>query len=143
VITRGSLARPVGITALSMFFVIGAAISFTASMSLLRPNSFLESMWRLKPHGRIGLEGMGWWGILLLLAVSVPCALAAVGLWRGTRWGHRIAVTLIAINLIGDVVNTVTGVEPRAIVGVPIASGILLYLFRKRVRLFFRTSITA
>ena len=63
--------------------------------------------------------------------------MAAIGLWRRAKWGYKIAVGLIAINVVGDVANTLTGVEPRAIVGVPIALTILIYLFRKRVRASF------
>ena len=135
-VTKEPLRRPLGIKLLSIFFMAGAVISFTASLSLLRPNSFLESMWRVNPRGRIGLASLGWWAIPLLFMVSVSCAFAAVGLWREARWGHRIAVTLIAINLIGDVANTLSGTEPRAIVGVPIALAILWYLLSKRVRQF-------
>ena len=68
------------------------------------------------------------------MAVSMSCALAAVGLWRRARWGHKIAVALIAINLAGEVANTIMGTEPRAIVGVPIALAILIYLLSKKVR---------
>ncbi len=71
---------------------------------------------------------------MLLMAVSMSCALAAVGLWRRARWGHKIAVALIAINLAGEVANTIMGTEPRAIVGVPIALAILIYLLSKKVR---------
>jgi hypothetical protein len=37
---------------------------------------------------------------------------------RGSRWAYRVAVSLIAINLTGDIANTMLGTEPRAIVGV-------------------------
>ncbi len=98
-------------------------------------------MWRLNPHGREGLATLGHWAILLLSTVGVFCAAAAVGLWRGHRWGYRIAVALIAINLAADIINTLLGTEPRAIVGVPIALAILLYLASKRVRLFFHRAM--
>jgi len=42
-----SETRPLGITALSIFFLFGAAASFISSVSLLFPGSFLEQMWRL------------------------------------------------------------------------------------------------
>jgi uncharacterized membrane protein (DUF2068 family) len=127
-----------GITALSIFFIAGAAISLTASLSLLRPNSFLESMWRLNPRAQENLSSLGRWAVLLLATVSVFCAAAAVGLWRGSRWGHWLAIGLIVMNLIGDVTNVLLGTEPRAIVGIPIAAAILLYLLSKRVRSSFK-----
>lgn len=78
------------------------------------------------------------WGVALLFAASISCAAAAIGLWRTARWGHVIAVTLIAINLLSDIANAVLGTETRAIVGVPIASALLLYLLSKRVRNLFK-----
>ena len=131
--------RPPGITALSIFFLAGAAISLTASLSLLRPNSFLESMWRLNPRAQENLSQLGLWAVLLLATVSVFCAAAAIGLWRGSTWGHWLAIGLIGTNLIGSITNVLLGTEPRAIVGIPIAAAILLYLLKIR-RLFRRTS---
>ena len=127
-----------GITALSIFFIAGAALSLTASLSLLRPNSFLESMWRLNPRAQENLSSLGLWAVLLLAIVSVFCATAAIGLWRGSRWGHWLAIGLIATNLIGDITNVLLGTEPRAIVGIPIAAAMLLYLLSKTVRRSFR-----
>ena len=94
-----------GITALSIFFLAGAAISLTASLSLLRPNRFLEPMWRLNPRAYENLSSLGLWAVLLLAIVSLFCATAAVGLWRGSRCGLWLAIGLIATNLIGDITN--------------------------------------
>ena len=127
-----------GITALSIFFLAGAAISLAASLSLLRPNSFLESMWRLNPRAQESLSSLGLWAVLLMAIVSLFCAAAAIGLWRGSRWGHWLAVGLIATNLIGSITNVLLGTEPRAIVGIPIAVAILLYLLSQKVRRSFR-----
>ena len=136
--TATTAHRPRGITALSVFFVAGAAISLTASLSLLRPNSFLESMWRLNPRAQENLSSLGLWAVLLLVIVSLFCATAAIGLWCGSRWGHWLAIGLIATNLIGDITNVLLGTEPRAIVGIPIAAAILLYLLSKKVRSSFK-----
>lgn len=135
-----SLKRPLGITALSAFFIAGALISFTAGVSLLVPGSLIEPMWRLNPHGHEGLLRIGLWAVALLFAASAACAAAAFGLWRRARWGYIVAIVLIAINLLSDVANTVVGTEPRAIVGVPIALALLFYLMSRRVRSFFASN---
>jgi hypothetical protein len=132
-----SYRRPFGITTLSIFFLIGSLISFTAGFSLLTPGSFLEPIWRVNPRGHDGLVSIGLWAVALLFGASISCCAAAIGLSRRARWGHLIAVTLIAINLVSDIVNAATGTEPRALVGVPIALALLLYLASKRVRDFF------
>jgi hypothetical protein len=129
--------RPIGIAALVVFFLVGSLISFTAAASLLFPGGFLESMWRVNPHGHEGLVRIGLWAVLLLFAASASCAAAAVGLWRRAGWGHKIAMALITINLLSDIANAILGTEPRAIIGVPIALAILLYLMSRRVRDYF------
>lgn len=131
-------ARPLGIKALIIFFLAGTLLSFFAGLSLLIPSAFFEGMWQINPRGHDGLVRMGLWAVALLFAASTSCAAAAIGLWRRARWGHVTAVSLIAINLFSDLANAVTGTEPRAIVGVPIAVAMLLYLLSKRVRDFFK-----
>jgi hypothetical protein len=37
----------------------------------------------------------------------------------------------------GDILNAALGIEPRAVVGVPVVALILWYLFSRRVRGFF------
>ena len=130
-------ARPIGITALSLFFLFGAGASFVSSISLLFPGSFLEPVWRLNPRARAGLGGMGVSAVILMGAVCLACTLAAVGLWRGARWGYWLAVSLLAINLLGDILNVFLGTEPRAVIGIPIALAILAFLMSRRVRGFF------
>ena len=85
-------------------------------------------MWRINPRAHENLTSLGLWAVLLLLTVSIFCAAASFGLWWTPRWGYRLAVGLITINLIGDVTNVLLGTEPRAIVGVPVAAAILAYL---------------
>lgn len=129
-----SSKRPLGISALIIFFVLGSLISSLAGLSLLIPSAFFSGMWRLNPHGHEGLLRIGVWAVVLLFAASASCATAAIGLWKRARWGHILAIVVIGINLLSDIVNTVSGIEPRAIVGIPIALAIILYLLRKRVR---------
>jgi hypothetical protein len=133
--------RPFGITALSVFFIFGAVASSLSFVSLLFPGSFLEPMWRLNPRAREGFATMGVWAIVLMCAVFLACATASVGLWRGAHWGYWLAVTLLGVNLLGDIANVLLGTEPRAVVGIPIVLAILVYLMRRRVRSFFSGSV--
>ncbi len=74
----------------------------------------------------------------VLRLVSAACALSAIGLWRGKRWGHRFALGILAINLTGDVINVILATEPRAAVGIPFAAALLAFLLlNKNVRAFF------
>ena len=129
--------RPSGVTALSVFFLAGAAISATAAFALLNPGGPLDPIWRLNLRGHEGFLALGGWAIALLAVVSPACLFAGIGFWQGRRWGYRLGVGLLIVNLIGDVVNVVTGLEPRAVIGVPIVAALLVYLSRVNVRRFF------
>lgn len=46
-----------------------------------------------------------------------------------------------AVKSVGDVVNTVPGIEPRAAFGIPVAVALLAFLSSRRVRSFFGATI--
>jgi hypothetical protein len=48
-----------------------------------------------------------------------------------------VALALLVLNLLGDVVNVLLGVEPRAAFGVPIVAALLIFLATRRVRCYF------
>ena len=130
-------ARPFGVVALVMLFAIGSCASFLSAVSLTFPGSFLEPIWRLNPNAREGFSHVGGWAIVLMIGVCIACTFTAVGLWRGRRWGYWLAVVMLVVNLGGSIVNVITGIEPRAIIGIPIVGAILAYLLRKRIRFHF------
>jgi hypothetical protein len=131
-------SRPFGITALAVLFVFGTAASFIAAVSLSFPGSFLEPIWQLNPQARTGFDRIGSWAMVLMVSVCIACMLAAVSVWRGLSWGYWLAVGMLVLNLIGDVINVITGTEPRAIVGIPVVFLVLTYLMRRRTRNYFR-----
>lgn len=132
------VSRPFGITALSIFFFAATGITVVAAISLLFPNGLLEPIWKLNPQARSGLGTIGIWGPLLFFVLAFACATAAIGLWRGARWGYWLAIGILTINALGDLANAILGNEPRAIIGLPIVALILAYLFSRKVRGFFR-----
>lgn len=135
--TDKSKTRPLGITALIIFFFFGAAMSFISSIMLMFPGSFLEPLWRLNPRARENFTALGMWAIVLMLVVCIACALAALGLWRGSWWGYWLAVALLTVNLLGDIANVILGTEPRAAIGIPIVILILALLMSWRGKRFF------
>jgi hypothetical protein len=131
------ISRPVGVTALSIFFFAATGITLVAAISLLFPNGLVEPIWKLNPRARVGLAAIGIWAQVLFFVVAFACATAAIGLWRGARWGYRIATAILIINTVGDIINVISGTERRAIIGIPIVVLILAYLFSRTVRRFF------
>ena len=132
--------RPFGVIALVLLFAVGTCASFISAVSLAFPGSFLEPIWRLNPSARAGFTRIGPMAVVLMVAVCISCIFTAIGLWLGRHWGYRLAVAMLAVNLCGDVVNVITGTEPRAIIGIPIAGLILFYLLRKRTRNHFNNA---
>jgi len=130
-------ARPGGVTALAVFFAAGAAVCLATTIALLFPGGVLEPIWRLRPQARAGFAALGAWAPVLLAVVGLACAAAARGLWTGRRWGRRLAIALLAVNLAGDGANAVLGTEPRALAGIPIVALLLLFLATGRVRAYF------
>lgn len=138
---QGNAHRPAGITALSGFYLFGALMSGTAAIALFFPGSILDRMWRLNPPAQEALLGMGPWAIALMVAVSLACAASATGLWIGARWGQRLAVAVLVVNLIGDTANALFRGDLRTLIGLPIAAGIVAYLLSDRVRPYFISKV--
>jgi hypothetical protein len=134
---------PAGLAAVSGFFAFGALMSGAAAVALLTPGGSLEPMWRLNPQAREDLQSLGPWAIALMGSVSLACALTAIGLWHGSRWGQRLAVTLLAVNLLGDIGNAVGRGDLRTLFGIPIAAGLIAYLVSRRVRAYIESSAAA
>ncbi len=130
-------ARPWGVTALAYLFAFGMLASSAAVVSLLTPGGPLEPIWKLNPHGHEGFVRMGVWAPILLGVVCLACAAAAYGFFTGQRWGHRLGIALLVINLAGDILNSTLGIERRAWIGVPIAALLIWYLLTNRIRGFF------
>jgi len=132
-----SARRPYAVTGLSLFFAFGAGISALSLVALLWPGGVLEPIWQLNPRAREHFTNMGSWALLLMGVVSLLCALTAIGLWSGRRYGFILGLAMLAVSLIGDLTNAVLGVEPRAWVGVPIAALLIAALSSRGSRAYF------
>jgi len=75
-------------------------------------------------------------GILFLLLAAALTA-AGIGWFLHRLWGWRLAVAIIATQVLGDVVNCGRGDLLRGGTGVIIASGLLLFLLQPKVRATF------
>ena len=117
---------------MALFFVFGALMSGLAAVMLLFPGSVLEPLWRLNPHAREGFATMGRWAVLLMAVVCTACATAAIGLWRGARWGYWTALAILSANLVGDTVNAFIGRDWRTLIGLPIGGVMIVYLLSQR-----------
>jgi hypothetical protein len=125
--------RPLGISFLIGFFWFGAAMCSLTVALLLFPGSPLDLAWRIKPTARSEFAQLGIVAIPLMMMVGAACALAAIGLAKGAEWGRRIAITVLAVNIIGDATNAVLRADWRTLIGLPIGGVMILYLMRSRM----------
>jgi hypothetical protein len=129
---------PVWQTALAGFSVFGAVVSAATGVTLLFPGGWLEPMWRLKPEAHEQMLAMGGWAIAMMATVSLACALTAAGLFADRWWGHRLAVCVLAGNLLGDTLNALLRHDLRTLIGLPIAGAAIAWLLTPGVRRRFR-----
>lgn len=132
--------RPLMVTFLIILFATGSVASLFAVITLIFPGSFLDVAWRVNPRAHEAFTRIGPWSVVLMSVVFVACLLTAIGLWRRFEWGYWLALVMLIVNLVGDAINVIAGTDRRAIVGIPIALILLLYLMRRNTREHFRQS---
>lgn len=129
-----STSKPAGFVAVGAFLFFGATMATLAAITLLWPGTPLDRAWRLNPEAYAQLAPMGAPIGLLFLLLGLALAAAGVGWFRRRLWGWRLAVAIIAIQVLGDVVNCLRGDWLRGGTGVLIAGALLLFLLRSSVR---------
>ncbi|MFL5533044.1 MAG: hypothetical protein ACJ8BC_13835 [Gemmatimonadales bacterium] len=115
-------------------------MSAVTALALAIPGKWSEQLWRLNPGARTGFQTMGHWAVPLMLLVAAACAGAAIGLWLGKLWGHRLAVAVISLNLAGDVINAAVRGDRRTLIGLPIGGAMIVYLVSRRIRERFKAA---
>jgi len=123
----------VGTALLVIFFAGGALICLLIVLALTFPGGSLDLIWRLKPEAQTQFQQMGSGAsIALLTLVGAACGLAAIGLVRNAEWGRRLAICVLAVNLIGDSLNALLRHDLKTLVGLPIGGLMIVYLLTKR-----------
>ena len=125
--------QSLGTILLIIFFTAGALICLVTMLALAFPGSFLESMWQLKPEARVQFLEIGRGASIALMAVvGAACGSAVIGLARNAEWGRRLAIAVLAVNLIGDSLNAFLRHDPKTLIGLPIGGLMIWYLSRAR-----------
>jgi len=134
---------PIGLILLTSFFAFGATMAGTACGLLLFPAPDWDGVWRLNPEAHAAFQAMGSWASVLMFSVAMACAVAAIGLWNRARWGHRLAIAILSVNMIGDAGNAIVRHDLRTLIGVPIAIGLICYLLAEGTRKQFEDTRVA
>jgi uncharacterized membrane protein len=114
------------------FFAFEATMCTLTIVLLLFPGTVVDSLWRLNPDAHVAFQSIGKIAIFLMLVLGTGCAFAAIGLWQSSRWGIRLALMILSLNIIGDLFNALVRHDNRALVGLPIGGVMIFYLARYR-----------
>ena len=128
---------PRGLSAVGVFLVFGALMAFLAGTTLVWPGTALDHAWVLNPRAYWELAPFGKAVGTLFLLLGAALAAASMGWFKRRRWGWRLAVAIIAIQVLGDLVNVFLGRVVEGGIGVTIAGALLFYLLRAQVRAVF------
>jgi hypothetical protein len=126
-----------GFTAIGIFLFFGSITASLAATTLLWRGTVLDRIWALNPIAYKQLAPLGDTVGILFLLLGASLATAGIGWFRRRLWGWRLAVVIIATQVLGDVVNLVRGDWLRGGTGVLIAGAFLLFLRRPKVRAMF------
>jgi hypothetical protein len=112
-------------------------MSSLAATTLLWRGTSLDRIWSLNPtaYRQIAPLGRIAGGLFLLLGLAL--AAAGIGWFRRRLWGWRLAVAIIAIQIVGDVTNCIRGDWLHGGIGVVVAGALWLFLLRPAVKRAF------
>jgi hypothetical protein len=128
---------PRAMTAIGAFSLFGAIMACLAGTTLIWQGTFLDHIWTLNVHAYQQLSPFGRTMGIPFLVLSASLAAAGAG-WFGRRlWGWRLAVVIIATQVLGDLMGIFMGHFIKGAVGVGIAGALLFYLVRPEVRRAF------
>jgi hypothetical protein len=123
-----------GFNAIGIFLFFGAVVAGLAAITLLWRGTPLDRLWVLNQMAYKRLVPMGRAVGILFLLLSGALTTAGIGWFRRRPWGWRLAVVIIATQVVGDLVNCVRGDSLRGGTGVIIAGALLLFLWRPKIR---------
>jgi len=123
-----------GFNAIGIFLFFGAVVAGLAAITLLWRGTPLDRLWVLNQMAYKRLVPMGRAVGILFLLLSGALTTAGIGWFRRRPWGWRLAVVIIATQVVGDLVNCVRGDSLRGGTGVIVAGALLLFLWRPKIR---------
>jgi hypothetical protein len=129
--------KTLGFTAVGIFLLFGATMASLAATTLLWRGTLLDRLWDLNPIAYKQLAPLGNTIGILFLLLGAALTAAGIGWFRRRLWGWRLAVVIIATQVLGGVVNCVRGDLLRGGTGFIIAAALLLFLLQHKVRTAF------
>jgi hypothetical protein len=110
-------------SAIGVFLFFGAVIASLAGTTLIWRGTFLDHMWVLNAPAYKQLSPLGEKIGVPFLVLCAALAAAGVGWFGRDLWGWRLAVVIIATQVLGDLISIFMGHFVTGAAGVAIASG--------------------
>ena len=114
------------------FFAFGTLMCLLTIVLLAFPGTAFDALWRANPEAHEAFAAHRAWAFPLMAAVGVACGSAAVGLAKRAEWGRRLAIAVLAVNLLGDLGGAFVRHDPRTLIGLPIAGAMIWFLSKRR-----------
>jgi hypothetical protein len=128
---------PRGFKAVGVFLLFGSVMASLAGTTLLWQGTVLDRIWVLNSSAYKQLLQFGRVAGMLFLLLGVVLAVAGAGWFKHRIWGWRLAVAVIALQALGDLVNSFRGDAMKGAIGFAVAGALLYYLLRANVRSAF------
>jgi len=122
---------------MGIFLFFGATMASLAGVTLIWRGTILDRMWAINAPAYRQLAPFGKTVGIPLLLLGATMAVAGTAWFKRRVWGWRLAVTIIATQVFGDLMNAFMGDLVRGGVGFVIAGTLLVYLLRPQVRCAF------
>lgn len=130
-------AKPRCFTAMGVFLAFAGAMATLAGTTLVHPGTPLDRLWALNPRAFAELAPLRPWIGVPFLLLAAAMAWVAWAWFTRSLWGWRMAVILMAMQLLGGFGHLIAGRIAQGVVGVVIPAAILVYLLNRRVRSAF------
>ena len=128
------IKRSRGFTAVGVFLLFGMSMASLAGITLVWRGTFLDRIWALNPTAYTQLAPLGPLVGAAFLLLAVALGAAALGWFLRRLRGWRLAVAIIAIQVIGDLMNVLRGDFVRGSIGMLVAGALLIYLLRREIK---------
>jgi hypothetical protein len=126
-----------GIIAVGIFLFFGAVMACLAGTTLVWRGTVLDRMWTMNLLAYKQLAPFGKTVGIPFFLLGAGLAVAGTGWFKRRLWGWRLAIAIIATEVLGNIVNAFMGDVVRGGVGFVIAGALLVYLLRPQVRCAF------
>jgi len=122
---------------MGVFLFFGATMACYAGITLLWRGTALDRAWELNPNGYRELARFGTWIGLPFFVLSAAMLVAGIGWFQRRPWAWKLLIAMMAVHLVGDLVNVIRGAVLEGAIGLVVVSAALVWIVRSGVRNVF------